>query len=222
VDGVAYLDLALVDVSGSGIEAGSRALLLSGAVGGLLGAVPAAAFLDQANGYLRRQRWGSGFASASYLRLDLASSCYEIRNAGHPPPLRWSEGERIAVRTVGSGTVLGVVDDLALRADAGTLRPGDALVLYTDGMIEDRSTHLDASIGRFELAVADGMSDSTLDGLAAHLASSVRGSGHDDRTVVVVWNDGTSGPAARAISADETVSMPARTFSLARRGRGAR
>ena len=34
------LELALVDVAGKGIDAGTRALLLSGAFGGLLGSVP--------------------------------------------------------------------------------------------------------------------------------------------------------------------------------------
>ena len=39
------LELAVVDVSGKGEEAGTRALLLSGAFGGLLGALPPAQFL---------------------------------------------------------------------------------------------------------------------------------------------------------------------------------
>ena len=39
------LDLALVEVSGNGVDAGSRALLLSGALRGLLGAVPPENFL---------------------------------------------------------------------------------------------------------------------------------------------------------------------------------
>ena len=34
------LEVAVVDVSGKGIDAGTRALLLSGAFGGLLGSVP--------------------------------------------------------------------------------------------------------------------------------------------------------------------------------------
>ena len=34
------LELALVDVAGKGLEAGTRALMLSGAFGGLLGSVP--------------------------------------------------------------------------------------------------------------------------------------------------------------------------------------
>src|SRR6476660_3506047 len=50
------LEIALVDVSGKGIDAGTRALLLSGAFGGLLGSVPDGDFLGACNAYLRRRR----------------------------------------------------------------------------------------------------------------------------------------------------------------------
>src|SRR5947208_2103075 len=49
------LEVALVDVSGKGIDAGTRALLLSGAFGGLLGSVPREQFLPACNAYLRRR-----------------------------------------------------------------------------------------------------------------------------------------------------------------------
>lgn len=221
VDGVPHLEVALVDVSGSGIEAGSRALLLSGAVGGLLGAVPADEFLVQANSYLRRQNWGADFASASHLRLNLATSEYEIRNAGHPPPLRWAGADRTATRTVSSGTVLGVVDELALRADAGMLESGDALVLYTDGLIEDRPTDLDASIGRLEREVGDTVAAHSFAELAQHLAGRQR-SVPDDRTVVVVWNDGGGRSGHPGEAEAEVRTVPARTLRLRRRSAASR
>src|ERR1700722_696935 len=65
------LELGLVDVSGKGLEAGTRALLLSGAFGGLLGSVPSEEFLASANRYLLRQGWEEGFATAVHLVLDL-------------------------------------------------------------------------------------------------------------------------------------------------------
>lgn len=49
------LEVVLTDVSGKGMDAASRALLLSGAFGGLLGSLPPHAFLPAANGYLLRQ-----------------------------------------------------------------------------------------------------------------------------------------------------------------------
>src|SRR5206468_2135115 len=101
------LHLAVVDVSGSGITAGPRALLLSGAVGGLLGSVPPEDFLAAANDYLARQQWSLGFASAIYVRLDLNTGEYTVRVAGHPPAMHFRPSQTPAWRaSTASGTVL--------------------------------------------------------------------------------------------------------------------
>ncbi|MGL5910515.1 MAG: SpoIIE family protein phosphatase, partial [Phycicoccus sp.] len=89
-EGAQWLQVVLVDVSGKGAAAGTRALLLSGALGGLLGSVPGSTFLRSANDYLVRQGWGEGFATAVHLELDLRTGAYAIVNAGHPAPARYS------------------------------------------------------------------------------------------------------------------------------------
>ena len=142
------LEVAVVDVSGKGEQAGTRALLLSGAFGGLLGALPPAEFLPAANDYLLRQDWAEGFATAVHLSLDLTpapSSC--------APP-----GTRRPSSSAGSGrwTMRGDRRSGA-RADrgrrrsrvvSGVLRRGDAVLLYTDGMVETPSRDIDLGIDR--------------------------------------------------------------------------
>ena len=61
------LEVVLVDVSGKGLDAGTRSLVLSGAFDALLGSVPPADFLVAANDYVARQEWAEGFATAIYL-----------------------------------------------------------------------------------------------------------------------------------------------------------
>ena len=61
------MQVAVVDVSGKGEQAGSRSLLLSGAFGGLLGALEPEGFLVAANDYLLRQDWSEGFATAVHV-----------------------------------------------------------------------------------------------------------------------------------------------------------
>ena len=78
------LELAVIDVSGKGEEAGTRALLLSGAFGGLLGALPADRFLPAANDYLLRQDWAEGFATAIHLSLDLDDGTLRDPHRGPP------------------------------------------------------------------------------------------------------------------------------------------
>ncbi|MGA8257776.1 MAG: PP2C family protein-serine/threonine phosphatase [Nocardioides sp.] len=178
------LQLVVVDVSGKGVEAGTRALLLSGAFGGLLGAMPRADFLPAANAYLMRQDWEEGFASAIHLWLDLETGDFEVRAAGHPPAAhrvaatgRWS-----VLRT--EGPVLGLLDDATFTCVRGSLRADDAILLYTDGMVEEPRRDIDLGIDRL-LGQAETMLRGSFAGAAELLAQSV-GSKNDDRALMVV------------------------------------
>jgi serine phosphatase RsbU (regulator of sigma subunit) len=118
------LELVLVDVSGKGVDAGTRALMLSGALGGLLGAVPPERFLTSANEYLIRQDWGEGFATALHLTLDIPSGSYRIANAGHPPAVHYNGGTGVWQVVEPKGTVLGLLPDAEFGSIEGELRRG--------------------------------------------------------------------------------------------------
>src|SRR6266566_6875308 len=106
------LEVALVDVSGKGIDAGTRALMLSGAFGGMLGSLPESQFLPACNAYLRRSEPAEGFVTAVQLTLDLATGNYVIDSAGHPPAAHFEGGSGSWRLTQARGIVLGVVPDL--------------------------------------------------------------------------------------------------------------
>jgi sigma-B regulation protein RsbU (phosphoserine phosphatase) len=73
-----------------------------------------------------------------------------IASGGHPLPLVLRAGGE--VHQVGrTGTLLGIVPDPDLGAERVTLGPGDALVLYTDGVIE--ASPLDDAFGPAAFAV---------------------------------------------------------------------
>jgi hypothetical protein len=148
------LEVAVVDVSGKGEQAGSRSLLLSGAFGGLLGALPPERFLPAANDYLLRQNWSEGFATAVHLSLDLDTGAFELRSAGHPPGVHLVAGTgRWAVHEA-EGPVLGLMPGAQFTPVSGTLQRGDALLLFTDGLVEtpdrDISLGIDKLIGQAE------------------------------------------------------------------------
>ncbi|HEV2372064.1 MAG TPA: PP2C family protein-serine/threonine phosphatase, partial [Streptosporangiaceae bacterium] len=130
------LEVALVDVAGKGVSAGTRALLLSGAFGGLLGSVPQGEFLPSCNAYLHRGPATEGFVTAIHLTLDLATGDYGLASAGHPPAAHFDAASGTWRLTQAHGIVLGAVSDLRLVPERGMLRPGDALMLYTDGVVE--------------------------------------------------------------------------------------
>ena len=181
------LEVALVDVSGKGIDAGTRALLLSGAFGGLLGSVPSEGFLSACNAYLRRGVRGEGFVTAVHLAVDLTTGDYVVRSAGHPPAAHFTAGSGTWRLTQARGIVLGVVSDLRMVPERGTLRPGDALMLYTDGLVEAPGLDIDAGIDRL-LGAADQMVTSGFGPGAERLVQTIGGRRvADDCALVLIW-----------------------------------
>lgn len=180
------LELALVDVSGKGIDAGTRSLLLSGALGGLLGSLGSEDFLPAANRYLDRQDWEEGFATAVHLVLDLADGRYSVESAGHPPVAHFDAGSGRWTLLTAEGLALGLIPDVTYVPQAGRLDRGDALLLYTDGLVEtagrDLSVGIDKLLGEAERLVPHGFT-----GGADLLVRRVAGASSDDRGLVLLW-----------------------------------
>ncbi len=185
-EGSTRLELALVDVSGKGVDAGTRALLLSGALGGLLGSVDPALFLAAANRYLVRQDWEEGFATAAHLVLDLTDGSFAVDSAGHPPVAKFDAGSGRWSLLDAEGVALGLLAEADYVPDTGRLDVGDALLLYTDGLVEvpgrDLSVGIDRLLGEAERLVPRGF-----EGGAELLAARVAGDGQDDRGLVLLW-----------------------------------
>jgi serine phosphatase RsbU (regulator of sigma subunit) len=188
-DNGSQLEVALVDVSGKGVDAGTRALLLSGAFGGLLGSVPHEDFLPATNRYLLRQQWEEGFATVAHVMIDLDSGEYVVSVAGHPPAVQFSAGSgRWRMSEASEGPLLGVFPDAKFVSERGRLDRGDALLLFTDGLIEkpgqDISVGIDKLLGEAERLVTKGFRHG-----ARKLIDRVAAAVNDDRAVVLVWRD---------------------------------
>jgi hypothetical protein len=183
------LEVALVDVSGKGAAAGTRALLLSGAFGGLLGSVPHEDFLPATNRYLLRQQWEEGFATVAHVMVDLRSGDYVVSVAGHPPAVQFSAGSgRWRAGEASEGPLLGIFPDAKFVSERGRLDRGDALLLFTDGLIEkpgqDIDVGIDKLLGEAERLVQHGFRHG-----ARTLIDRVAAAHNDDRAVVLIWRD---------------------------------
>ncbi|WP_251019364.1 PP2C family protein-serine/threonine phosphatase [Streptomyces sp. ISL-11] len=179
------LEVVLTDVSGKGMDAASRALLLSGAFGGLLGSLPPHAFLPAANGYLLRQDWDEGFATSVHLVLDLDSGDYEMYSAGHLPALQLSAGTGRWEEMAAEGPLLGVYDGAQFDPIKGTLRPGDVLMLFTDGLVETAERDLTEGMDRLT-GEADRYVSVGFQGAAWHLIEAVAKDVNDDRALLLL------------------------------------
>jgi serine phosphatase RsbU (regulator of sigma subunit) len=80
------------------------------------------------------------FATACYAVLEPSSGRIEFSLAGHPPPLilRGDDGAPDELPLLG-GPPLGLLPGSAFEAGATSIRPGDTLILYTDGLTESTS-----------------------------------------------------------------------------------
>ncbi|MGW4164986.1 PP2C family protein-serine/threonine phosphatase [Streptomyces sp. NPDC004788] len=183
------LEVVLTDVSGKGMDAGSRALLLSGAFGGLLGSLPPHGFLPAANGYLLRQDWDEGFATSVHLVLDLESGDYELLSAGHLPALQLHAGTGRWEEKAAEGPLLGVYDGAEFHPVKGSLRPGDVLMLFTDGLVESADRDLTEGIDRLT-GEADRYVAAGFEGAAWHLIEACAKDVNDDRALLLISRKG--------------------------------
>jgi serine phosphatase RsbU (regulator of sigma subunit) len=180
------IEVALVDVSGKGHVAGGRALLLAGAFEALLDAVPRDRFLPAANQHVLRHGDEEGFATAVQVSLDLRTGAFLLSGAGHPPAAHYRAGSgRWTVMDGDQGPALGLLPDAGYPSLSGVLAHGDALLLFTDGLVESRRLDVGRGIDRLT-----GHADAVLarggDAVAARIAEAIRAEQGDDRALVVI------------------------------------
>jgi sigma-B regulation protein RsbU (phosphoserine phosphatase) len=82
------------------------------------------------------------FVTLFLARYDHRTRTLHYCNAGHNQPLLYrqlADGTQQAVWLEPTGAAIGLVEDFVFSDQSVTLRPGDTLLLYTDGVTEARS-----------------------------------------------------------------------------------
>lgn len=185
------LSVVVADVTGKGIAA---ALLMAFARPLIHAAIdntagPAQA-LERTNAILRERR-ASLFITALCGALTLSTGRIRVANAGHEPPLLVRRDRSPIVPLEGSGPLLGAFPSLDLVESVTTLEPGDAIVLYTDGVTDARS----ATGERFDEGRLLSAIEAARDRSAAAIVESITGAvdrfqggtlAADDVTLVVI------------------------------------
>jgi PAS domain S-box-containing protein len=175
------------DVAGRGVAAASMMGQLRSALRAyaLDGGSPAMV-LERLNRFLLSLSWDS-MATALVLLIEPATGRLTYANAGHPPPLIM-DADGVARSLKDSLSVpLGALDVAGYEEGTAVLEPGDSLVLYTDGLVEQRDELIDRGIERLEHAlVTDGAASA--EQLCERIVRRTMGTDHavDDVTLVVV------------------------------------
>jgi phosphoserine phosphatase RsbU/P len=134
------LGVVIADVSGKGIAAALLMAFLRPVIRSALDHTgdPVEA-LERTNAILVNERRTGLFVTVICGVLDLDTGVFTFANAGHETPLlapptgqapRWIEG---------CGPLVGVFGRLNLSAEHVEIRPGDRLVLFTDGLTDAQS-----------------------------------------------------------------------------------
>ena len=186
------LGVLMADISGHGVNAA----LLSGMVKTLAAPLTSAdvppgqvlAGLDTA----AEQYFPEGFfCTAFYLRIDENTGAFNYAGVGHPSPIIVGpEGTRLLESDPGL-LGIGMAADTETRSD--TLKPGESLLLYTDGLPDamdpsDKSFGQDRVQGLLEQHRDDDPSailDRLKEAIARHVAP---GHPHDDINLILVRN----------------------------------
>jgi serine phosphatase RsbU (regulator of sigma subunit) len=130
-----YWSAVVADVSGKGVGSALLASLLQGALT-TASDRPAslARRLERLNRFLFERTEGEKYATIFYCLLDSAGRLSYV-NAAHCPPLLVRNGA-IQAALDATGSPVGLLESAEFEVSEIQLRPGDKLVIYTDGVTE--------------------------------------------------------------------------------------
>lgn len=132
-----HLAVLIADVSGKGVPAAMFMMTCKTMLKNLVesGMALNEAF-DKANEALRDSNDAGMFVTVWMGILDLRTGELEYVNAGHNPPLIYDESGSFAYLRTKAGFVLTGMEGLKYESRKTILRPGDKMLLYTDGVTE--------------------------------------------------------------------------------------
>lgn len=179
---------SIIDVSGKGVPA---ALALSGIKSSLdsSNTLGLSALLKSLNSYMLDNTPEDMFATMAICRLSADSNVMQVVSAGHEHVLVVRKLTATVDIVVATGLPLGVCDTAEFSIEEVMLRPGDVIVMYTDGVTDARclGTPIEAeTIKRISAANVSGGSHGILEAIFSKLENEC--AMIDDATVVAfMW-----------------------------------
>jgi GAF domain-containing protein len=128
------------DVSGKGAEAAAQTAMAKYMLRAFAMRNPRpASVLHHLNNALVQSMGEDRFTTVVYALFEPEEQRCEIVSGGHPPPLHFRRAEADAVDIALQGSILGAFRDQSYTSQVLEMKPGDALVAFTDGLVEARS-----------------------------------------------------------------------------------
>jgi sigma-B regulation protein RsbU (phosphoserine phosphatase) len=201
-----HLCVCVGDVSGKGVPSALFAAVTKTLVKSLARVdFSPAGVLTQVNGELADNNESAMFVTMFLGVLNVKSGTFSYCNAGHNPPLVRRRDGAVHGLSERHGPVAGAVPGIAYRESETILRPGDLLLMYTDGVTEATSTALELFAEARLTKVLEGRDDFTVntvidDTLAAVHAFEAGAEQADDITLLALAYEGTAGTGIRHVT----------------------
>ncbi len=143
-----------------------------------------AGILRWLNAAMLRQRAGR-FVTLACVRLQLDDGAVSVTAScgGHPCP-KILRATGLVEELGANGTVLGILEEVELSDRSARLTPGDALVLYTDGLTESNAPEV-WTPARLDAAIA-GARRMSAQGIVEHLAAQTPATLRDDMALLAL------------------------------------
>ncbi|MGW0822461.1 PP2C family protein-serine/threonine phosphatase [Streptomyces sp. NPDC002845] len=143
------LAVAVGDVVGHGLEAASIMGQLRSALSAAIRATGQPALALRTLAQYAHTVEGALATSAAQAVVDRATHTLTYSCAGHPPPLLAASDGTVTVLDAATDPPLGACDDDMPRTQTTVAySPGATLVVYTDGLIENRGEDIDTGVAR--------------------------------------------------------------------------
>jgi anti-sigma regulatory factor (Ser/Thr protein kinase) len=147
--------VAMGDVVGRGIPAASlMGQLRNGLRAYAIEGHPPAAVLERLDRLVQSLNPGR-MATLMYMVLEPDGRAAVFANAGHPPPLLVAADFETALLEGTRGVPLGVLPYASFEETDVRLAPGSTVVLYTDGLVEERGISLEIRLNDLQRAAHD-------------------------------------------------------------------
>jgi serine phosphatase RsbU (regulator of sigma subunit) len=197
------IGLIIGDVTGKGVPAAllmasTRAVLRASSAG----APAPSVVLERTNRHILRDGRAGLFVTALYATLELTAGRLLFASGGHDAPL-WVDGSARRSRLLTTrSSILGAFSEIDLEDRRIELRPGDLLVLYTDGVTEARDARGRLFGERRLRAVVTAYADGSAQAIADAVLNAVT-----DFAGEVPWSDDLTLLVVKRTAAGEAVNV---------------
>lgn len=187
------LAVAVADVSGKGMKAAMTAVMANGMLHALsAGNYAPDALLQMVNTPLHHKSDKRMFTTLFFGVMDIHNKRFNFVNAGQMPPLLMRDGEITSLDSNGPRLPLGAIAKVMYEPTQLELKPGDRLLLYTDGVNEAMNPERELfGIQRLEAAFAATAEIQSSAEALSHIRTQIDAftagkEAHDDITMVMI------------------------------------